>query len=128
MIGSVRAASCRARADIGTSSGSGRPASSAIRFTTFRSGASDIAGGCHARPHARSCRTIVAIARPASLRQPPLAYLTWWRMTTAARLLRESDAPLRTVAARCGYSSEFAFAKAFKREYGLAPGQYRRAT
>nr|WP_260194553.1 helix-turn-helix transcriptional regulator [Actinophytocola gossypii] len=57
-----------------------------------------------------------------------MAYLTWWRMTTAARLLRESDAPLRTVAARCGYSSEFAFAKAFKREYGLAPGQYRRAT
>ncbi|WTL34292.1 AraC family transcriptional regulator [Nocardia sp. NBC_01503] len=30
------------------------------------------------------------------------------------------------VAARAGYSSEFAFGKAFKREYGLAPGQYRR--
>jgi AraC-like DNA-binding protein len=26
--------------------------------------------------------------------QPPLAYLTWWRLTTAARLLRHSDAPL----------------------------------
>lgn len=63
-----------------------------------------------------------------TLRQPPLAYLTWWRMTTAVRLLRETDAPLRAVAARCGYGSEFAFAKAFKREYGVAPGQYRRAT
>ncbi|HEV2638975.1 MAG TPA: AraC family transcriptional regulator [Actinocrinis sp.] len=57
--------------------------------------------------------------------EPPLAYLTRWRMTTAARLLRESDAPLSTVAAHAGYGSEFAFAKAFKREYGLAPGGYR---
>jgi AraC-like DNA-binding protein len=56
---------------------------------------------------------------------PPLAYLTWWRMTTAARLLRESDRPLRAVAARVGYVSEFAFAKAFKREFGMAPGRYR---
>ncbi|WP_116213162.1 AraC family transcriptional regulator [Streptomyces olivoreticuli] len=58
--------------------------------------------------------------------RPPLAYLTWWRMTTAGRLLREADAPLRTVAERAGYASEFAFAKAFKREYGVAPGRYRR--
>ncbi|EFC83605.1 transcriptional regulator, AraC family [Parafrankia sp. EUN1f] len=46
-------------------------------------------------------------------------------MTTAARLLRESDAPLSTVAARVGYTSEFAFASAFKRCYGTAPGKYR---
>lgn len=58
----------------------------------------------------------------------PLAYLTWWRMTTAGRLLRTGDLPLRSVAGRCGYSSEFAFAKAFKRQYGLAPGRYRRGT
>lgn len=58
--------------------------------------------------------------------EPPLAYLTWWRMTTAGRLLRADDAPLRSVAQRSGYTSEFAFAKAFKREYGMAPGQYRR--
>ncbi|MCX4821307.1 AraC family transcriptional regulator [Streptomyces sp. NBC_01142] len=58
--------------------------------------------------------------------QPPLAYLTWWRMTTAGRLLREADTPLRAVAERSGYTSEFSFAKAFKREYGMPPGQYRR--
>jgi AraC-like DNA-binding protein len=57
---------------------------------------------------------------------PPLAYLTHWRMSTAARLLRESDLSLATVAARIGYGSEFAFAKAFKRAYGQAPGGYRR--
>ncbi len=56
----------------------------------------------------------------------PLAYLTWWRMTTAGRLLRTDDLPLRAVAERSGYSAEFAFVKAFKREYGLAPGQYRK--
>jgi AraC-like DNA-binding protein len=56
---------------------------------------------------------------------PPLTYLTWWRMTIAALLLRESDRPLRAVAARTGYVSEFAFAKAFKREFGVAPGRYR---
>jgi AraC-like DNA-binding protein len=60
--------------------------------------------------------------------QPPLAYLTWWRMTTASRLLRGTDVPLQTVAERSGYGSEYAFAKAFKREYGVAPGRYRRLT
>ncbi|WP_405164691.1 AraC family transcriptional regulator [Nocardia sp. NBC_01499] len=57
----------------------------------------------------------------------PLAYLTWWRMTVAGRLLRSDDTPLRTVAQRVGYTSEFAFAKAFKREYSMAPGRYRTA-
>ncbi|GAA2663034.1 AraC family transcriptional regulator [Nonomuraea recticatena] len=60
--------------------------------------------------------------------EPPMAYLTRWRMTTAARLLRESDTPLTAVAAQAGYGSEFAFAKAFKREYSMAPGGYRRQT
>ncbi|MFB6892428.1 AraC family transcriptional regulator [Kitasatospora sp. NPDC056327] len=59
--------------------------------------------------------------------QPPLGYLTWWRMTTAARLLRTTEAPLRSIAAQVGYTSEFAFANAFKRTHGVAPGAYRRA-
>ncbi|MCK2220987.1 AraC family transcriptional regulator [Actinomadura sp. ATCC 31491] len=58
--------------------------------------------------------------------QPPLAYLTWWRLATAARLLRESDAPVSAVAAQVGYGSEFAFGTAFKREFGIAPGRYQR--
>ena len=60
--------------------------------------------------------------------EPPLAYLTRWRMTVAGRLLRESDMTLAAVARRVGYTSEFAFAKAFKRAYGIAPGAYRRAS
>ncbi|MVU78204.1 helix-turn-helix domain-containing protein [Nocardia sp. ET3-3] len=58
--------------------------------------------------------------------ESPLAYLTRWRMITAARLLRRDRAPLAAVARQVGYDSEFAFAKAFKREYGIAPGAYRR--
>jgi len=60
--------------------------------------------------------------------QPPLGYLTWWRLGTAARLLRSTDAPLSEVATRVGYGSEFAFANAFKRQYGRAPGRFRRAS
>ncbi|MFD0592014.1 helix-turn-helix transcriptional regulator [Catellatospora coxensis] len=52
--------------------------------------------------------------------KPPLSYLTWWRMTLAAQMLRDSDRPVQTVAQRTGYTSEFAFAKAFKREHGVA--------
>lgn len=58
--------------------------------------------------------------------EPPLTYLTTWRMTTAARLLRETDTSLSGIAERTGYTSEFAFAKAFKRQYGIPPGAYRR--
>ncbi|GAA0405592.1 AraC family transcriptional regulator [Microbispora corallina] len=58
--------------------------------------------------------------------QPPLAYLTWWRMTVAARLLRASDVPANAVAGKVGYTSEYAFAHAFKRAYGRPPGAYRR--
>jgi AraC-like DNA-binding protein len=58
--------------------------------------------------------------------QPPLTYLTWWRMTIASRLLQTTDASMETIAGRVGYSSEYAFSKAFKRELGLAPTHYRR--
>ncbi|MCC3765778.1 AraC family transcriptional regulator [Glycomyces sp. TRM65418] len=60
--------------------------------------------------------------------QPPLAYLTSWRLTLAARLLADTDAPLATVARRVGYASEFAFAAAFKRDFGQPPGRFRKRT
>ncbi len=60
--------------------------------------------------------------------EPPLTYLTRWRMLTAARLLRDTDHPLSTVARHTGYSSEYAFSKAFKREFDTAPGKYRSAS
>lgn len=59
--------------------------------------------------------------------EPPLTYVTRWRMITAARILRQQDVPLAAVALQVGYTSEFAFARAFKRHYGQPPGSYRRA-
>lgn len=58
--------------------------------------------------------------------RPPLRYLTWWRMNVASQLLVESDLPISVIAQRVGYSSEFAFGKAFAREIGRAPGLHRR--
>jgi transcriptional regulator GlxA family with amidase domain len=55
----------------------------------------------------------------------PMAYLTWWRLTTAARLLQDTDLPLPSIAAKVGYGSPFAFSHAFKRQFGSAPGSYR---
>jgi AraC-like DNA-binding protein len=60
--------------------------------------------------------------------EPPLTYLTRWRMTTATQLLRDTDKPLEQVATAIGYGSAFAFAKAFRREYATTPGDYRSAT
>jgi len=58
---------------------------------------------------------------------PPMAYLTWWRLTTAARLLQDTELPLPSIAAKVGYGSPFAFSHAFKRQFGVAPGSYRTA-
>jgi AraC-like DNA-binding protein len=58
--------------------------------------------------------------------EAPLAYLTRWRMFRAGCLLRQGDQSLGQIADLVGYDSEPAFAKAFKRETGLAPGAYRR--
>lgn len=57
--------------------------------------------------------------------EPPLAYLTRWRMHLAADLLND-NLTVSEVAVRVGYESEAAFSKAFKRRFGLAPGAYRR--
>lgn len=56
----------------------------------------------------------------------PGEYLTKWRMQLAANCLAESRMGLELVAERCGYCSVSAFSRAFKRHYGVAPGEYRR--
>jgi AraC-like DNA-binding protein len=57
--------------------------------------------------------------------QPPMQYLTHWRMQVAARLLRDTKARLVEVALAVGYESEAAFSRAFKRAVGVAPGAWR---
>jgi AraC-like DNA-binding protein len=58
--------------------------------------------------------------------QPPMQYLTRWRMQVAAGLLRDTNAKLVEISMQAGYESEAAFSRAFKREVGVAPGAWRR--
>ncbi len=58
--------------------------------------------------------------------EPPLTYLTGWRMTLAADLLRDTEQTIETVAREVGYTDAFAFSVAFKRARGVAPSAWRR--
>jgi AraC-like DNA-binding protein len=91
----------------------------------------------HGRPHAPW--TLEALAREAGVSrsvlaerfatlvgQPPMHYLTAWRMQRAARLLADSDATVGAVAFEVGYRSEAAFSRSFKRTVGLSPALWRR--
>ena len=57
--------------------------------------------------------------------EPPIKFLTGWRLALAADLLREPDATIGSVAARVGYGSSFALSTAFKREHGISPQEHR---
>jgi AraC-like DNA-binding protein len=58
----------------------------------------------------------------------PGAYLTSWRMDLAARRLRDTSESAGTIARSLGYTSEYAFNRAFSRARQLPPGRYRTAT
>jgi AraC-like DNA-binding protein len=60
------------------------------------------------------------------LGEPPITYLARWRLQLAARLLQTTQKTILHVAMDVGYESEAAFNRAFKREFGLPPAQYRR--
>ncbi|ARZ68850.1 hypothetical protein SMD11_3209 [Streptomyces albireticuli] len=61
------------------------------------------------------------------LAEPPLAYLTEWRMALAADLLAEPGATIAGVARRVGYADAFGFSAAFKRVRGTSPSAHRAA-
>ena len=58
--------------------------------------------------------------------QPPMQYLTQWRMQLAARLLSDGVAKVSAVASEVGYESEAAFSRAFKKTTGMAPVVWRK--
>ena len=58
--------------------------------------------------------------------QPPMQYLTFWRMHLAGVQLRESRNTIAQVGFGVGYESEAAFSKAFKRQFGVSPAAWRR--
>jgi AraC-like DNA-binding protein len=60
------------------------------------------------------------------LGEPPMAYLTRWRMRLGAEILESTEDTVVNVADAVGYGSEAAFNRAFKREFGVPPAQFRR--
>jgi AraC-like DNA-binding protein len=57
--------------------------------------------------------------------QPPMQYLSAWRIQLASELLCDRTAKVKTVAAAVGYDSEAAFSRAFKKIVGVAPLRWR---
>ncbi len=72
-------------------------------------------------------RSALADRFVAMIGEPPMQYLTGWRLALAAQALTNTNEAVAEVAARVGYESEAAFNRAFKREHGLPPAAWRRA-
>ena len=58
----------------------------------------------------------------------PMSYLTCWRMLKAQNLLKTTKNSVEDIANQVGYSSEAAFSRAFRREFDLAPGSFRKSS
>lgn len=71
-------------------------------------------------------RSVLADRFTHFVREPPMQYLTRWRMQLATRLLERQGMGLARIAAEVGYDSEAAFNRAFKKCVGVPPGAWRR--
>jgi AraC-like DNA-binding protein len=100
-----------------------------------------IVGRClaliHARPHEAWTLASLADAVGCSrsglaerfnerVGEPPIHYMTRWRMTLASNLLRDETLSVSAVAERVGYGSGPAFSRAFARLVGVSPSDWRR--
>ncbi len=70
-------------------------------------------------------RSVVAERFRRYLGQPPMAYLTQWRLQLGAQMLTSTSHSVAQVASGVGYESEAAFNRAFKRDFGLPPARFR---
>ncbi|MFI6550340.1 AraC family transcriptional regulator [Streptomyces prunicolor] len=57
--------------------------------------------------------------------EPPMSYLTAWRLALAADRLRDTEDTIGAIARQVGYGSAFALSSAFKRVYGVSPQEHR---
>lgn len=70
-------------------------------------------------------RSVLAARFRHYLGEPPVAYLTRWRLLLGARMLSKSSHSVARIASEVGYESEAAFNRAFKRQFGDPPARYR---
>ena len=71
-------------------------------------------------------RSVLAQRFAELIGEPPMQYLTRWRLALAARALRLGPESIGRIAERYGYESEAAFNRAFKREFGAPPASWRK--
>lgn len=71
-------------------------------------------------------RTVLADRFAHLVGQPPMQYLTQWRVQLAARLLGDGTSKVAAVAEQVGYASEAAFSRSFKKIAGVSPAAWRR--
>ena len=71
-------------------------------------------------------RSVLAERFASVVGEPPMGYLTRWRLAMAARMLQGTASTLGRVAEAVGYQSEPAFCRAFRRQYGTPPATWRR--
>jgi AraC-like DNA-binding protein len=70
-------------------------------------------------------RTAFAQSFSGNLGMTPMQYVTSWRMQIAREALATRQASVADAAEECGYASESAFSRVFKREVGVSPASYR---
>ncbi len=70
-------------------------------------------------------RSVLAERFSHFLGEPPMTYLTRWRLQLGAQMLNSTSYSVAQIAAEVGYESEPAFNRAFKREFCLPPARFR---
>ena len=73
-------------------------------------------------------RSVLAERFSRYLGEPPMAYLTRWRLQLGAQMLNSTSYSVAQIAAEVGYESEPAFNRAFKRQFELPPARFRSAS
>lgn len=60
------------------------------------------------------------------VQKSPMVYINEYRLSQAAKLLRETTNNITNISLSCGFCNTSYFGKLFRQQYGLSPSQYRK--